>query len=49
MLDLYLFKGRNSSDPFSRINQDSMAVVRTIVILLLISGHISKTQFRQSV
>jgi hypothetical protein len=28
MLDLYLFKGRNSSVSFSGTNQDSMAVVR---------------------
>jgi hypothetical protein len=27
MLDLYLFKGRNSPVTFSRTNQDSMAVV----------------------
>ena len=27
MLDLYTFKGRNSSVPFSRTNQDSMAIV----------------------
>ncbi len=28
MLDLYLFKARNSPITFSRTNQDSMAVVR---------------------
>ncbi len=27
MLDLYIFKGRNSPVTFSRTNQDSMAVV----------------------